>query len=60
MHEGTLLMSRRGQIRRNRQGGWIFVFDADAEGRADPPVALLPCLMLETIERHGRKRRSAL
>jgi hypothetical protein len=55
MQEGTLLVSRRGQIRRDRQGAWLFIFDADTNGLADPSMAILPCMMLETIDLHARR-----
>ena len=53
MTEGTILLSRRGKIRRAGAGAFIFVFDADAEGLADPPMPLLPCLLLERLELHA-------
>ena len=40
--EGTTVLARRGTIRRTRDGAFIFVFDADAEGLSDPPLLLLP------------------
>lgn len=54
MTEGAILLSRRGKIRRAGAGAFIFVFDADAEGLADPPMPLLPCLLLERLEMHAR------
>ncbi|MBX3374630.1 MAG: hypothetical protein KF817_12435 [Phycisphaeraceae bacterium] len=48
--EGTRLVLRRGRVRRDQGGAMTFVFDADATGRSDPPVTLLPCLMLERLE----------
>ena len=52
--EGTILASRRGTIARDAGGAWVFSFDADAEGVADPPLVLLPCLQLERIESYAR------
>lgn len=34
-----------------RSGGWLYVFDADAQGDAEPPMVLLPCLRLMEMER---------
>jgi hypothetical protein len=51
VREGTVLLSRRGTIRRTGDGAFLFVFDADAEGLADPPMILLPCLLLERMDR---------
>ena len=55
MREGTTVLSRRGSLRRDRGGAWVFVFDSDATGLADPPLTLLPCLLLERIENHVRR-----
>jgi len=52
LREGTALLSRRGAIRRTSEGAFVFVFDADAAGLADPPLTLLPCLILERLERY--------
>jgi hypothetical protein len=49
MEEGTLITLRRGRVQRHAAGGWMFVFDADANGLADPPLVLLPCLLLEKM-----------
>jgi hypothetical protein len=53
--EETPLVSRRGKITRDASGGWMFVFDSDASGLADPPMRLLPCLLLERIEDYARR-----
>jgi hypothetical protein len=55
MREGTAVLSRRGSLRRDRGGAWVFVFDSDATGLADPPLNLLPCLLLERIENYVRR-----
>jgi len=56
--EGTSIVRRRGRMRRDKHGAFLFVFDADAEGKADPPMVILPCLLLERMhnytERAGR------
>jgi hypothetical protein len=56
MRENTAIVERRGKLKRDTGGGWLFVFDADASGLADPPMKLLPCLLLERIEDYGRKQ----
>jgi hypothetical protein len=50
VHEQTMLLSRRGRVSRGSTGAWLFVFDADAQGLADPPMVLMPCLLLEHLE----------
>jgi len=50
VREQTMLLSRRGQVTRLGSGAWMFVFDADAQGLADPPMILMPCLVLEHLE----------
>ncbi len=53
--EGTMLMQRRGRIVREESGRWQFVLDADVQNLADPPLTLVPCLLLERIERFARQ-----
>lgn len=55
LREDTNITNRRGKLMRDGSGGWLFVFDADATGLADPPVRLLPCLLLEKIEEYARR-----
>jgi hypothetical protein len=55
VQEGVAVSSRRGKLNRDGAGGWVFVFDADASGLADPPMRLLPCLLLEALEDYARK-----
>jgi len=50
-----VLTDRRAKIRRTGAGTFVAVFDADAEGQSDPPMTLLPCLLLERLERHARR-----
>ena len=45
------MLSRRGRLRRTNAGAWIFVFDADSAGLADPPLVVLPCLLLQRMQR---------
>ncbi len=52
--EGTILVERRGIVRRTASGAYVLLFDADAEGNADPPMRLLPCLLLQSLEGHAR------
>lgn len=54
--EESSVVNRRGKITRDSSGGWLFVFDADATGLADPPLRLLPCLLLERIEDYARRQ----
>jgi hypothetical protein len=53
--EGTFLPSRRGHITA-RAGQTLFVFDADDQGHAEPPMALLPNQFLATLDRMVRDR----
>jgi hypothetical protein len=53
VREGAVLVSRRGHVRRTGGGAYIFIFDADAEGQADPPMVLLPCMLLERLEQYS-------
>jgi len=53
LREGLLLTSRRGRVKRMSDGGLVFVSDngPDRPSRADPPLELLPCMNLESIEK---------
>jgi hypothetical protein len=50
---GTMMLWRHGWMVREPAGAWSFVFGADATGLSDPPMILLPCRMLEDMERHA-------
>lgn len=41
---------------RTEGGAYRFVFAADESGRSDPPMLLLPCLLLEEIDAQLRRR----
>lgn len=55
LQENTVLVNRRGKITRDRGGGWVLVLDADATGLADPPLRLLPCMLLQGIEEYAQR-----
>lgn len=55
---GTVLLWRRGWMVREPEGAWSFVFEADADGESDPPMVLLPCLLLEEMEKHVQQHGS--
>ena len=50
---GAMVLWRHGWMVREPGGAWLFVFGADATGLSDPPMILLPCRMLEDMERHA-------
>ena len=49
------MMWRRGWMVRQPEGNWSFVFQADATGLGDPPMLLMPCLLLEEMEAHAQR-----
>ena len=52
MQEGTRLQNRRGAIVRDqRSGTWRFVFDAVGRSTLDPAMEILPCLLLDRLQR---------
>ncbi|TVQ54894.1 MAG: hypothetical protein EA377_04575 [Phycisphaerales bacterium] len=53
--EGTLVLYRRVRLARGAGGAWRVVFEADASGQSDPPMTLLPCLLLERLEARARR-----
>lgn len=50
LHEGAFLADQPGRLIKLEQGGSAFVFDRNAEGRATPPMAVLPCTTLMRME----------
>ena len=54
LREGAMIVDRRGHLTRGGGGAWVFVFDADAEGLADPPAVVLPCQLLERMQQEAR------
>jgi hypothetical protein len=51
--EGRPMRQRRGRLTRSELGAWVFVLEADATGLVDPPLIVMPCLLLERMERHA-------
>jgi hypothetical protein len=51
LREGTFLVERRGRLVRATTGDWLYTFDADAKGQADPTMVVLPCQKLEGMEK---------
>ena len=52
---GTVIVRRRGWMVRTPGGAWTFVFGSDASGLDDPPMILLPTLLLQDMERHAQR-----
>ncbi len=50
--EGSFVIMRRGRLIKGEGGmsPWMFAFDADTNGLADPPMFLSPCQALEDME----------
>ncbi len=58
--EGSFLSDRRGILVPVGERDWGFVFDADAQGRADRPMLLQPCLRLaEMVRLRASRNRTA-
>ena len=49
--EGTFLTGAQGIVVPLTAGGWAFVFDADTEGKADPPMVLQPSMQTAAMLR---------
>lgn len=51
--EGQFIMQRRGRMIADGKHfkQWMFVFESDKNGMADPPMYLMPCRYLEDMER---------
>lgn len=57
--EGAYLAQRRGTLHRLDSGVWVFVFDADAAGRAEPPMVVAPSIGLMQMRRLVESRADA-
>ncbi len=51
LREGSFIANRKGRMVRASSGDWAMTFDADATGPADPPMILMPCLNLMSMEK---------
>lgn len=51
LREGTFVTSKRGRMTRGSSSDWQINFDADADGRIDPPMGLMPCMNLQAMEK---------
>ena len=52
VREGTFVLRRKARIVRTDGGAWAVALDGDGESPADDaPMVLLPCMMLERLER---------
>lgn len=49
--EGEFIISRKGRLVRSADGlHTLFVFDADSKDTEEPPMAVVPCQMLQSME----------
>jgi len=53
MREGQFVLTRRARMVRAAGGAtpWVLSFEADTDGMADPPMFVMPCRMLEDMEK---------
>lgn len=49
VREGSFLRNRRGRLVRG-EGAWVYVFDKDGQGNAEPPMVMLPCRRLREMQ----------
>ena len=51
--EGQFVITRRARMVRSAGGAtpWLLTFEADSDGLADPPMFVMPCRMLEDMEK---------
>ncbi len=49
--EGEFVLNRRGRLQRGTTGvSMIFVFDAEGKEAPEPPMVMMPCQMLQSME----------
>ena len=55
--EGEFVLNRRGRLVRSADGHHaIFVFDSNSQNAVEPPMILMPCLLLQNMEDLVRDR----
>lgn len=55
--EGEFIVSRRGRLLRAKDGvHFLFVFDADSKDAPEAPMIMMPCQLLESMEKLVRER----
>jgi len=55
--EGEFVIGRRGRlVRAAGDGGHLFAFDADSADAPEPPMILMPCMMLQNMEQFVQER----
>lgn len=59
--EGEFVVSRRGRlVRAQGAAGQLFVFDSDDKTASDPPMFIMPCQLLESMEELTKERGDAV
>lgn len=60
LREGSFIANRKGRMIRSSSGDWAMTFDADANGPADAPMILMPCLNLMAMEKIAERASDGL
>lgn len=60
VREGAYLRGRRGRMVAGEGGAWVYLFDADAEGRSEPPMILQPSIRLMEMRRLAESRKETI
>ena len=50
LHDGTVVVNRRGRLRRTPEGYQVFIFEADDLNKPERPLIMQPCKKLENME----------
>lgn len=51
LRENTFITQRRGRMTRSMTNDWVFTMDADAKGKGEPAMVLMPCMNLQNMEK---------
>lgn len=51
LRENTFITQRRGRMTRSMTNEWVFTMDADAKGKGEPAMVLMPCMNLQNMEK---------
>ena len=61
IREGQFIVSRRGRLVRGQgPNETLFVFESDARNAPEPPMIMMPCRLLQSMEDHVRERGEVL
>lgn len=60
VREGAFIRNGRGRMVAGDGGAWVYIFDADARGKSEPPMILQPCIRLTEMRRLAEDKKETI